>query len=63
MSEDLDQLREEWPAWSFGTVWTTAASGPDYRRVWAQCETILITGRDAAEVRIQLAYETAQERQ
>jgi hypothetical protein len=36
---------------------TDAGSGPDHRRIWAQYETILLTGRDAAEVRQQIALE------
>jgi hypothetical protein len=62
MTDDLAQLREQYPGWSFGTVWATAATGPDYRRVWAQRETILITSHDAAELGQQIERE-AQERQ
>jgi hypothetical protein len=57
MSDELDELRQQYPGWQFGTVWTTAGSGPDHRRIWAQCETILLTGRDAAQVRQQIAHE------
>jgi hypothetical protein len=32
---DLARLRDQFPGWRFGTVWATAASGPDRRRVWA----------------------------
>ena len=27
-SDDLAKLRQEFPAWNFGTVWLTANSGP-----------------------------------
>lgn len=57
MTDDLGELRQQYPGWQFGTVWATAGSGPDHRRIWAQCETILVTGRDAAEVRQQIAHE------
>jgi hypothetical protein len=49
--DDLIKLREEFPAWSFGTVWATAASGPDARRLWASRNGILLTAWDAAEIR------------
>ena len=63
MSDELDELRQQYPGWSFGTVWTTAATGPDHRRVWGQQGSVLVTGRDAAAVREQIAHEreTAQE--
>jgi hypothetical protein len=38
-------------------VWTSAATGPDYRRLWAQRGSILITGANAAEVRAAIACE------
>ena len=31
-ADDLARLREEFPGWRFGTVWTTVATGPDVRR-------------------------------
>ena len=49
--DDLIKLREEFPAWSFGTVWATAASGPDARRLWASRNGILLSAWDAAEIR------------
>jgi hypothetical protein len=49
--DDLIKLRDEFPAWSFGTVWATAASGPDARRLWASRNGILLSAWDAAEIR------------
>ncbi len=57
---DLSQLRAEYPAWRFGTVWATAASGPDQRRLWATRDGITVTAWNAAELRSQIAYEERQ---
>ena len=40
---DIARLREQFPGWTFGTVWATAASGPDRRRVWAARDGILLS--------------------
>jgi hypothetical protein len=50
MSDHLDRLREQFPAWRFGTVWATAATGPDQRRLWASRDGIMITAWNAAEL-------------
>jgi hypothetical protein len=54
---DLDQLREDFPAWRFGTVWASAASGPDARRLWASRGTVLLTDWDAAGLRMSISAE------
>ena len=48
--DDIAQLREEFPAWVFGTVWATAASGPDSRRIWAQRDGFLPSAWTAPEL-------------
>jgi len=40
---DVARLREQFPGWTFGTAWATAASGPDWRRVWAMRDGILLS--------------------
>ena len=50
LSDDLAQLREEFPAWRFGTVWATAASGPDQRRLWATREGVTLTAWNRFEL-------------
>jgi len=55
--DDLDQLRAEFPAWQFGTVWASAASGPDARRLWASKGTVLLTDWDAAGLRMSISAE------
>lgn len=44
----MDELREQFPAWRFGSVWATAASGPDVRRLWASRDGITVSAWDAA---------------
>lgn len=56
--DDLTKLREEFPTWSFGTVWATAASGPDARRLWASRDGILLTAWDAPEIRLAIEAES-----
>jgi hypothetical protein len=47
---DLDQLREEFPGWRFGTVWASAASGPDKRRLYATKDGITVTAWNRFEL-------------
>ena len=49
-ANDLSRLREQFPGWRFGTVWATAASGPDRRRIWATRGAITVTAWNAAEL-------------
>jgi hypothetical protein len=54
---DLAALCTEFPAWRFGTVWASAASGPDARRLWASKGTVLLTNWDAAGLRASISAE------
>lgn len=56
-SSDLSQLREEFSGWRFGTVWATAASGPDARRLWARNGDVLLSAWNAAELRAAISAE------
>jgi hypothetical protein len=47
---DLDMLRQEHPGWRFGSVWASAASGPDARRIYATRDGRLITAWTAAQL-------------
>jgi hypothetical protein len=47
---DLDDLGEQFPGWLFGTVWASAATGPDARRLTATKDGILLTAWTAAEL-------------
>ena len=59
MEDDLAKLREDYPGWNFGSVWATAASGPDARRLWASRDGMLLSAWTAAE----LARDIRQEEQ
>jgi hypothetical protein len=42
-ADDLAQLRAVHPGWTFGSVWTTAGSGPDRRRIVAIRDGIILS--------------------
>ena len=50
MDDDLTKLRRDHPAWNIGSVWATAASGPDARRLWASRDGVLLSAWTAAEL-------------
>jgi hypothetical protein len=56
---DLDRLREDYPAWTFSTVWASAGSGPDARRLTARKDAILLTAWEAGSLRENIQYEEA----
>src|SRR2546421_2920473 len=63
LRSDLDELRSEFPGWQFGSVWASAASGPDVRRLFGARATCLITAWTAAELAARVRQEEADERQ
>ena len=50
MSDDLARLRQDYPAWNFGSAWVSAGSGPDARRLWASRDGVLLSAWTAAEL-------------
>ena len=50
IGDDLAKLRQDYPAWKFGSVWASAGSGPDARRLWASREGVLLSAWSAAEL-------------
>jgi hypothetical protein len=50
VDDDLAKLRKDHPGWNFGTVWASAASGPDARRLWATRDGMLLSAWTAAEL-------------
>jgi hypothetical protein len=50
MDDDLAMLRRDYPAWNFGSVWASAGSGPDSRRLWASRDGMLLSAWTAAEL-------------
>jgi hypothetical protein len=59
LEDDVSRLQREHPGWQIGTVWATAASGPDARRLTASRQGVLLTAWTAAE----LARDIRQEEQ
>jgi alkanesulfonate monooxygenase SsuD/methylene tetrahydromethanopterin reductase-like flavin-dependent oxidoreductase (luciferase family) len=50
MGDDLAELRHDHPAWNFGSVWVSAGSGPDARRLWASRGGVLLSAWTADEL-------------
>jgi hypothetical protein len=59
ISSDLADLRKEFEGlgFTFGSVWASAAAGPDARRLFASHGTLLITSWNAAELRMRIREE------
>ena len=59
MSGDLADLRKEFEGsgFTFGSVWASAGTGPDARRLYASQGTLLITSWSAAELRMRIREE------
>jgi hypothetical protein len=57
--DDIQRLQDQFGAqgWRFGTVWASAASGPDKRRLYAARDTTLITAWTAEELVILIRLE------
>ena len=54
LDDDVTVLQQQYPGWQISTVWSSAASGPDARRLMAyRCmdnRRILLTAWTAAEL-------------
>ncbi|MBO0819027.1 MAG: hypothetical protein J2P30_28145 [Actinobacteria bacterium] len=50
VGDDLSKLRHDHPAWNFGSVWASASSGPDARRLWASRGGVRLSAWTAAEL-------------
>ena len=59
-NDPLGALRKDFPSWRFGTVWATAASGPDKCRVTAYRDGVLLSAWNAAELAGKLRHEEGQ---
>ena len=55
--DDLTMLREQFPGWRFGSVWASAASRPDWRRLTATRDGVLLTAWNAAELASKISRE------
>lgn len=54
---DLDELQDTFPDWRFGTVWASAASGPDKRRLYATRAGITLTAWNQFELAEKIRWE------
>ena len=56
---DIERLQGQFgdQGWRFGSVWATAASGPDRRRLYATRDTTLLTAWTEAELAIKIRQE------
>ena len=59
-NDPFGALREDFPAWRFGTAWASAASGPDKCRLTAYRDGVLLSAWDAAELAGKLRHEERQ---
>ncbi len=56
---DIGQLQRDHPGWFIGSVWASAASGPDARRLVATRDGIQVHAWTAAELSRLISYEEA----
>jgi len=59
VSSQIDRLRQPHTLWAIGSVWMSAASGPDARRLTASREGIQVHGWTEAELSRKIADEEA----
>jgi hypothetical protein len=57
---DIERLGEAHPLWRIGSVWASAASGPDSRRLTASREGIQVHAWTAEQLSACIAYEEEQ---
>jgi hypothetical protein len=57
MQDDIEWLRREHPGWSINAVWTSAVSGPDYRKLLAWRGPVIIAARTAVELAAKIRQE------
>jgi hypothetical protein len=56
---DIEQLKRDHPRWLIGSVWASAASGPDARRLVAVRDGIQVHAWTAAELSRLIRHEDA----
>jgi hypothetical protein len=54
---DIELLSNTFSGWAFGAVWTTAATGPDHRRLVAIKGGIILSAWDADTLATQVTAE------
>ncbi len=56
---DIGQLQQDHPRWLIGSVWASAGSGPDARRLVAMRDGIQVNAWSAAELSCSISHEEA----
>lgn len=56
---DIDQLQQDHPRWVIGSVWASAGSGPEARRLVAMRDGIQVHAWTAAQLSRLISYEEA----
>lgn len=61
MGDEIAQLEHlfKGSGWRFGSVWRSAASGPDYRNLTARKGTMLLTAADVPSLAALVRHEEA----
>jgi hypothetical protein len=59
-SDPISVLSKQYPSWRFGSVWASAASGPDKCRLTAYRDGVLLSAWNAAELAVKLRHEEDQ---
>ena len=59
-NDPLGALYKDFPSWRLGTVWTSAASGPDRCRLTAYRDGVLLSAWNVAELAGKLRHEENQ---
>lgn len=57
--KDIDRLQQDHPRWVIDSVWASAGSGPDARRLVAMRDGIQVHAWTAAELSRLISYEEA----
>ena len=61
MDDDVAKLRQDYPGWQISSVWASAASGPDARRLMAyrhvDHQRVLLSAWNAGELRQKIRAE------
>ena len=59
--DDLARLREKHPGWTFESVWITANSGPDRRRIRGSRNGVILSAWNAADLSKDIKREQAED--
>lgn len=54
---DIERLQAKHPLWVIGSIWATAATGPDRRRLTASRDGIQVHAWTESELSRSIAYE------